>query len=221
MKYYKIDWDHDNLDVIGNYPQIEFKSDYNIKKNNGIREVKPNKFPDFIPDIELKFHKNAKTTNLIERSSVSFGMYIDNTFKNILEKFKLPKHKYYEIKVYQKDKIYNYYWFHYIIDDFWEWIDKEKSKAIIIDNKKNFQAVAEVDLNLTEDEMKNLFYYELPYYQNPKWEKIVFKNDFPKYDLYETQSVERTTIISDVLLKSLQKANITGYMVKPYTIIEV
>ncbi|WP_407267642.1 hypothetical protein [Tenacibaculum maritimum] len=64
--------------------------------------------------------------------------------------------------------------------------------------------MAEVDLNLTEDEMKNLFImnYLIIKILNGK---NSFKNDFPKYDLYETQSVERTTIISDVLLKSLQK----------------
>ena len=219
MKYFQIDWAYDSLDTIGHYPQIEISDDNNFKDYNNARNVKPDVFPDFTPKLNLKFHKKAKITNYIERSSVSFGMFIDSQFKTILEKFNLPNHRFYEINVKQDNKIYVYYWFHYLINDFWDLIDKKNSKAVIIDNKKNFQPVDEIDLNMNEEQMKNFFYFEIPYYQNPKWEKIVFKKEFPNYDIYKTK-IDFKTIISERLLDDLKSNGMNGFEAKPYDIIQ-
>lgn len=212
MKYYKINWDYDNLKIIGHYPQLTLKKGYNPGPPNGHWEVHPHEFPDFVPNLELTLHKKAKATDFLE-NYVSFGMLINNKFKEILKGFKLPPQAFYPIKVYHKGELIEYYWFHYIVKDFWEWIDKDKSKAVITDNKKNFIVVKEVNLKLSVKKIRELE-DNLPYYQNMKWEKIVFKKGFPKYDVYKTQHIDYIIVISERLLNVLQEAGMTGFEVE-------
>lgn len=217
MKYYTINWE-DDLNVIGHYPQTSFKKGYN-PTIDGVYNVCRNSFPNFVPNIDFKLHKKAKRTSFLESAAISFGMIINSKFKDVLKKFNLPPHAFYPIKVYHKGELLDYYWFHYIVRDFWDWLDKNKSKAVITDNKKGFQAVAEIDLSLKLANIKELD-DSLPYYQNMKWEKIIFKPDFPKYDVYETQTMQYRTLISRSLLNALQEEGMTGFTAKPYDVIE-
>ena len=134
MKYFEIDWDYDNLDVIGHYPQTSLKKGYNPRLPDSHRQVKPHSFPDFIPNLELELHDKAYPTDYIQKF-VSFGMVVNTKFKNILKQFKLPPHAFYPIKVYHKGALLEYFWFHYAINDFFSWLDKEESKALIYDDK--------------------------------------------------------------------------------------
>ena len=42
------------------------------------------------------------------------------------------------------------------------------------------------------------------------------KKDFPKYDLYETRSINYITIISEPLKQVFEKENIKGMEIKPF-----
>ncbi|WP_299132549.1 hypothetical protein [uncultured Tenacibaculum sp.] len=214
MKYYTIEWDYDNIEVIGHYPQVTLKKEYNPDLDDRIWKVRHHFFPNFIPNIELELHDKAKRTNFIERSDTYFGMFVDFKFKEVLKKAIIPPHKFYSIKVYHKGELLEYYWLHYIIDDFWKFLDIEKSKGKIIDQKNEFH---KEELNLSHSIDSLLKKQEdLPYYQHMKWDKIVFKTDFPRYDIYETQTFDFKTVISESLLLALKEENISGFIAKPY-----
>ncbi|MFL0062137.1 hypothetical protein [Tenacibaculum maritimum] len=220
MNYYIIDWDYENKDAIGNYPQIEIGDNNNFKDPDNARKVKPYMFPNFVPKLNLKFHEKAKVTNLIDRSSVNFGMFVDDAFKSILQNFNLPSHKFYEIKVFQKNKCYDYFWFHYLSDNFWESLDKKKTEVVIVDIVNNHKVVDSLNLDMSEEEIKLYTTFDLSYNHKLKWKKIVFKKGFPKYDLIKTENINYTTIISEDLLKSLEGVNMTGFTTKPFCMIE-
>ncbi len=219
MNYYIIDWDYDNLDVIGHYPQIEYDKGNNFNSPNNIRKVNPHEFPNFIPEINLKFHNKSKITNFIESPNTK-AIYIDENFKEILVNFNLPKFKFHPLNVKFKSETLHYFWFQFLREDFWEYLDKNKSKAVITDNKQNFEVVGEFDLNMAVNEMHTFINTELPYHQNTKWEKLVFKKGFTKYDIYQPKIIDNPIIISERLLNALQDANLTGFKVKPYIEVE-
>lgn len=218
MEYFKIDWDYDNLDIIGSNPQIIFSNGYNPNLKNSIWNVKMREFPNFSPNIEFELCKKAKPTNFLQRVGTHFGMFVDTDFKKIITNFNLPPHVFYPIKVYHKGKILEYYWLHYIINDFWEFIDKEKSKAVITDCLQNDKHVTEIDLSFNEDEILEIS-NNLTWNQQMNWKKIIFKQNFPKYDIYQTDTVEFVPVISETLKNTLQELNMDGFMVKPYDVI--
>ena len=215
MKYYTISRS-DNLNEIGYYPQTELFKSYNPRAMDSHWQVHPHEFPDFTPNYELELNKKALPTNYLHAYDNRFGMVIDSKFKSILKKFKLPPHRFYPIKVYHKKEKLEYFWFHYIVKDFWEFLDKQESKAVIYDDNKNFEAIKDLSLNLDPEEYKNLEYFELPFYQHLRWEKIVFNNDYPNYDLYKTMSFGLNTFLSDNLIKALNEAGMTGFEAIPY-----
>lgn len=215
MKYFLIGAS-DNINVIGHYPQTELRNSYNPSLPNSHRQVHPHNFPEFDPNLELTLHEKAIPTDFIEKSGASFGMIINAKFKNIIEQFNLPPHRFYPIKVFQKGHLLDYYWFHYVVDDFWKYLDKENSKAVIFDDNKNFEAIQNLSLDLDPEEYKNLEYFELPYNQHLRWEQISFKPDFPNYDLYQTKSFGLDTFLSHKLITALEDAGITGFETKPY-----
>ena len=48
-----------------------------------------------------------------------------------------------------------------------------------------------------------------------KWEKIIFKKEFPKYDVYKTRGLDLKNFISERLLNALLDAGMTGFTSKP------
>ncbi|WP_440879780.1 hypothetical protein [Tenacibaculum sp. C7A-26P2] len=212
MKYFEIDWDYDNLDVIGHYPQINIKEGYNPTLSDSYWNVKPHSFPDFIPNLELELHDKAYPTDFLEKY-VDFGMLVNTKFKNILKQFKLPSHAFYPIKVYHKGALLEYFWFHYIID-IWEYVDLKKSTAQI--GKKFKKEIEKVILIPNLDNIRE-YKKALPRQQELRVNEIYFKQNFPAYDVIKISKVGYLrTLISEDLLKALQKAEMTGFTVKPY-----
>ncbi len=119
MEYYTIN-NSDNLKEIGFYPQTDFYKGYNPVLANSIWQVKPDEFPDFKLNYELELNKNAIPTNYLDGTSSPPGIIVDNKLKSIFEKFSLPPHHFYPIKVYHVGKLLDYYCFHFIINDFLE-----------------------------------------------------------------------------------------------------
>ncbi|WP_111626043.1 hypothetical protein [Gelidibacter algens] len=122
----------DSINEIGHYPQADLKKGYNPRKN-GHFMVKPYEFPDFIPNLELELHPKAIPTNYLDSTAgLMNGFILDKKFKELISSFMLPKHYFYPIKVFQSNLLLDYYWFHFIVDDFWEFIDTEKSSAEVV-----------------------------------------------------------------------------------------
>lgn len=212
MKYFEIKPDT-NPKKIGHYPQSELGKE----PSYGVHSLKHDRLPDISPELKLKLFKSTIVTDYLDNFVISYGMVISNRFKSVLGKFILPTHDFYRVEVNSTKEKYIYNWLHFISTDFMEHIDLEKSKAIILNSKKEQKVI---DLKTGEDKLRKMLSSNLTNNRKAKWDKIVFKNSFPKYDLFKTQMIEYETIISERLLNALKEANITGFVTKPYIDIE-
>jgi len=205
--YYRI-IENVELEVIGYYPQLQYKPGYNPRAPYGHWNVKGNVFPDFSPELELVIHENAMPTNILNRMSIcSFGLFIDRKFRNIIEQHKLPPHHYYPIKVYHKEQLLEYFWLHWIVNDFWDIIDYENTlvKRYSIINPPNFTiepiiSKSNLEAFLNKKEIGFDFCYE----------KLVFRPGFD-YDVYQTQAVDWRSLISGKLKDALEEQGMTGF----------
>ncbi|MGQ3678384.1 imm11 family protein [Tenacibaculum discolor] len=213
MKYYSINWDYDNIDVIGDYPQVTLRKGFNPGPPHGFWEVQHYEFPKFIPELELDLNQKAKPTNYLE-DYTSFGMIINENFKEILKQFNLPKYAFYPIKVYHKGELLDYYWFHYIAD-IWEYINIEKS-SLEVYKKFEFEIDKVIPMPSKLSEFK-VIKKSLPRQKELMIHKIVFKDNFPKYDVFNlSQLGYPPNLISERLLNTLQEAGMTGFVTIPF-----
>ncbi len=220
MNYYTIGTS-DDLNIIGHYPQTKLRIDKGDNpRDDGYLAMKANVFPDFVPNYKLELHPKAKPTNFLPKNPASFGWIVDDKFKKILEKYKLPKHHFYKIKVYQNDDVLDYYWLHYIIDDFWDFIDSGNSYGEV------FKFDTPVDIKVTKkipiishkqitNEEKNHDYGSI------RIGRIKMKREFPNYDLYQTKCINYNTVISESLKEALEKEGITGTETRLYNNFQV
>lgn len=180
MEYFQIRNSTD-LNEIGDYPQTTFVKGYNPLL--GHRKVKSYEFPNFSPNYELQLTAQAKVTDNISKVGANFGMVVNEKVKAILKNFKLPKHRFYSMKVYKDDEALPYYWFHYIIDDFWNFLDTKNSYGEIFEmeltNKKvikSFPLISKEQLKKVEDQENTIL---------KQIGKIQMLPNFPKYDFYQ------------------------------------
>lgn len=212
MKYYSIARSTDKK-IIGHYPQSSLKPGYAPRLPNGHWNIRSHKFAEFSLNYELVLNKKAKPTNYLDGYDNNFGYLVDGKFKKILQKFNLPPHRFYPIKVYQKDTLLEYYWFHFIIDDFWDFIDSNESYAEVV-KFDGFDSVVEKKISITslnqiiEDQKKAVFPY------NIRIGEIKMKNNFPKYDVYEMGCLSYNKIISANLKNALINENLNGFETK-------
>lgn len=208
MKYYTISRS-DDLKVIGHYPQTLAKEGYNARTlEGGYSILNSNEFADFNFNYKLMLHDKARPTNYLDAHNCHFGMVIDLKFKTILEKFKLPPHRFYPVKVYHKGDFLEYYWFHYIID-IWQYTNIEASSALIM-KKFDFEIEKIIPIpNLkTIDEFKERLSFE----QELMLNKLFLKTDYDVIEIGEVQYFPR--LLSESLLGALMDAKMTGFEAK-------
>ncbi|MCL8009451.1 hypothetical protein M8845_18670 [Gelidibacter japonicus] len=210
MKYYTVEMS-DNLSVIGHYPQGEYKKGYNPKEN-GSFNVQINEFPDFVPKLELELHKKAKPTDCLSFLGLPFGMIISEKMKETLKKHNTPKSHFYPTKIYHKNQVLNYYWFHYVIDDFWEFIDKNNSYGVVLNINSSFTLKRKIPVISKEENKKEILNHEANTIK--RIGKITMKKEFPKYDFYITNFIESRKIISESLKNTIEKKGLTGMEIK-------
>ena len=206
----------DDLKKIGHYPQADLKEGYN-PRNNGHFMVKHNEFPDFRPNLELEMHPKTKPTSYLDSTAgLTSGFIIDKDFKSIISSFKLPRHHFYPIKVYKKNELLEYYWFHYIVDDFWEFIDKEQSYAEVVFMETPTKIGVEKNIPILSKEQIIGEEEKLPLNKNLRIGKIVMKKEFFSYGLYKIGCLSYNTIISESLKQALEQKDITGMEINPF-----
>jgi len=210
--YYLLSTEHD-LKIIGHYPQISLKKGYNPKKN-GHWEVPHNDFPSFQPNLELILHSKAQRTYYMHFGDLSNGFLVSEKLKNTLSSFTLPKHKFYPIKIFQNKELLNYFWFYYVIDNFWNKLDKQKSYAelVTVDNLDKIPEKVSVlsrEQILTE-KRKNKFPFKL------RTGKIVLRDGTPKYDFYQIQCLGYQKVFSQIVFDKFKDENISGFELNLY-----
>ncbi len=174
MKYYAISKSTD-LDIIGEYPQIEKEYDYNLSDPYSYWNVSWNKTPDFDPIYKVKIRDSAKATNLLNNLSGFYGLTVDRNLKELLSKFKLPEHHFYPIQVTKHYKELEYYWFHFV-NSFLEFVDFQNTTFELY-RKSKFQILSEFsvgsvkELHIEED--------KLNFEKGIRIKKIILKKIFP------------------------------------------
>ena len=212
MKYFIIS-DSDSIQEIGYHPQTDLNPGYNPTLNNACYKMSSGSLSDYDPHVELRLHNKSKRTNFIDKSAgLTFGIVIDERFKNILTKFKLPKHKFYPISVFHKDRVYEYYWFHFLCKDIFNFIDKEKSTLKIV-NIRGFVVEKIVEFPKTTEALISIKEM-LPYNKEMFFNEVYFTEDYPNYDVLRFSSAEGqflTCLFSERLVNALKKENISGF----------
>ena len=108
-----------------------------------------------------------------------------------------------------------YFWLHYIIDDFWEYIDTEKSYAEVVKLETPTTLVIENKISiLSKDQIfkEEDKYFKFPY--SLRAGKIIMNKNFPEYDLYQLSCLGFHKVISEALKETLVKENLTGFETK-------
>jgi hypothetical protein len=207
MKYYTISHSSELKDI-GYYPQTEINPGYNPTLPKSAYNFPRNTFPNYLPSVELKLNDKAISTNLIDKSTIlSFGIVVDKEFKQLLETFNLPPHRFYPIQVFHKNNLLDYYWMCYIVDSF-EYIDKKKS-ILGIYHFSSFELKKTIPF--PSNKIKLIKYKESK--DILMFHKIYFNENFPNYDLINFSSREGQylpCLFSERLLRELQKRNLTG-----------
>ncbi|MFL0121196.1 DUF1629 domain-containing protein, partial [Tenacibaculum maritimum] len=167
----------DDLNQIGYYPQVSLKEDYNPNLN-GHWKVPHNEFPDFEPNLELKLHSKGKKSDYINLGDLRNSFIVSEKLKQILSEYKLPKHEFYPIKLYYKKELITYYWFYFIINDFWAFLNKEKSYAEVV-NADHLDKIERIPIISREQILNEEMKFKFPF--NVRTGKVFMTTEFPEY----------------------------------------
>jgi len=215
MKYYILTIS-DNLNIVGSYPQIS-PSDENVFGSPfSNEEIIIGEMPQYIPRIVLRFNENAIITDLLSTFNPSFGLVINERIESIVSNLNLPNHKFYPIEVFWKDDLLKYNWFNFY-NNLFEYIDFDKT-VIEIFHKFSFKVLDTVLLESADNfkKIKSTLGLE----KRIRLKDLYFNSSFPRYDIMVNNIIGYGNLISENLLKALQKNNITGYEASPYNVIK-
>lgn len=105
-KYFTVDIEIERKIMGDCYPQIEIIEPIDIAES-----LTSWNFPENNILFEVVLHKNAKMTDVLSNFQTnSSGLMVSKRLKEILDNFKLMKHKYYPVKIKGHNEIY--YWLH-------------------------------------------------------------------------------------------------------------
>lgn len=201
MIYYKF-LNNNDENVIGQYPQTILSKNYDPSLSNSHWNLKRNKFADFNLNYELVLNLRSTPTNFLDGASSPSGLIISEKVKSFLSDFNLPPHKFYRIKVYQKNKLLDYYLLQIINTDIWDYIDEEKS-TIKVSNSINDYTISVPVISKEYVKKLNEFYLlDFNYTLSP--ESIFFKKNYPNFDIISLDNLAEDFFFSLKLKKALE-----------------
>ncbi len=225
-KYYILENACNTEETGTEYPQVQkMGTGYNYGASDSIYAI-TNVIPDFTPNFDhFVLHKKSKPTDFISKSLTAFGFIISGRFKKVLSSFKLPKHKFYPIKMlHNKTWLDDYHWLQ-IACDLTESIDYQKSEFYIRNLadplKKDLGSVellskADFELKRKEVKAKNSPSFAI------SARRIVMNNSFDTgLDFFEISGVNTDTFISDRLNQAIQESKLTGIRTIPTQLINL
>lgn len=201
-----------DLKETGSYPQLSLHNWLDKSYANSHLHVEVNEFPDFVPEVTLKLNPGAKLTSILSVIDLNFGFIMDEKAKSVFSQFHLPPHAFYPIQVLVGNRKEIFFWFHLIVNNFWELIDKQNSEGGIFKIMNRYEPEHTFALEgkdfIQEKHNSLKIGYEL------RIIKLAFNEEF-HYDLYEVCDLEYKLLVSSKLRDRLQKEKITGYSLKP------
>jgi len=231
MNYYILEKNADGP-IIGEYPQVGHRKGYNPRSPKGHYNIRYEEFPNFEPEITLQFTPRAKVTDNVSFSMPSSGLLFNKKTKEIFEQFNLPPHRFYPISVYHKKENteFTYYWFYFIVSDFWELFISEGSFAqLYVNGPKGWHKVYGEKMPLINREqiIRDEEAYKIPPNLNLgtvkslKFGNINMKETLLNYDFYELDCLNYHMIISEPLKNAIELAGITGFEIRSFEALQI
>lgn len=163
---------------------------------------------DSIPFAELELVDGAQLTDVLSSYSIPFGLLVSERLKAIFSRFRLPPHKFYEIRlISQGDRSSTYYWLH-CYDDLWQYIEPSKTVFELFHRTRR---VPIKEVSIDSRDSLNKLESSLEFLHGIRLKSLVFTEQYPNYDIVLNHIMSLRTLISDNLLEELVAANITGY----------
>jgi hypothetical protein len=155
MLYYKFAAAVDTPETGPEYPQIQkMAPGYDYDASNSVYALSKEylKLPEYAPNLDyFILASKAKPTDLLSAAVIYGGFLVSEKFKNLLERFQLPTHKFYPAQVKWRKEFLNYFWMHTICD-LTDYVDYSSSKFFVYQNFKT--ALGFVDVKSKDEYLK-------------------------------------------------------------------
>lgn len=221
MSYYQIS-SAISKKKIGYYPQTTIHNDPDgrLYRNggDGSRLLSFDKLADYDPNIVLKWHQHAKETDLVDRSSLGFGLVVSDTFKAVLQEMNLPPHRFYPQKFKSLHPMtVNYSWFHFY-NDIFQYVDFSKSEFEFF-HSTEFHSIEKVKITSRDEYMGYL--KKQKHQLGFRATKVILTDNFPNYDIFDTFILTyNSMLISEKLAHRILALKLTGIELHKFEFME-
>lgn len=225
MTYYKFRDACATKETGAYYPQItKMLIGYDFGAVDSVHNFRKNNFliNGGIPNFDtLVMNGKSKVTDVISESIISGnGFVVSKKLKGILEKYVLPKHWFFPLKISRRDAV--------LEDFFWFEIFREEDQVQLVDFKKstfykgkNYALrvlIERIDLESFEDyKIKHkIIFDESKMQYSILFEQIVLKSP-SKMDIFNIGMFDINFYISESLMKEIVESKITGCSIEKAT----
>ena len=211
------------------YPQIpEMIKGYDYNALNSVHNFRKNDFlkNGNIPNFDtFRMNGKSKITDILSESVVSGnGFIVSKKLKEILEKYILPTHWFFPVKILRRDIVLEGF--------FWFEIFREKDQVQLVDFKKSTfykgesyalrVLIEKIDIESFEDyKIKHkIISDESKMLYSILFEEIVLKSP-PKMDIFNIGRFDGNFYISNSLMEEIVESKITGCTIEEATWLSV
>jgi len=221
MKYFILSNSTDEKEIGNDYPQCKgVPKGYSFKwydNPNSMTELSNDFFPKNTPNLIFELKETAILTDVVSPNNINArGFLVNQKVKNILCNYKLLNHQFYNADVIVKNKIYKYYWVHFV-----------KKDLTGINFKKSYF----IEADLFDDKVKNVTVNSLENYitcknnRDSKFNRIIIESlklneDILPLDLFFFPMIHSNMIVSQKLLNKIKECNIKGLKYKEASFIQ-
>jgi hypothetical protein len=206
-----------NRKKIGFYPQALLDGESFKYIDNSTKEyISFKDLNNKQPNITIQVNDKAVLTDVLDRTSLSFGIIINEKVKGLIGAFTLPPHQLYPITVIYRNEKFVYYWFHFY-NDLFEYLDMAKSTVEIV-HKFDFYSI-DTRLLLSEEnfnELKNALTFD----QIIRVKEFFLKDNFPQYDIFLNNVYGYATLLSQKAVDVFNENRITGCDIAAYAYLQ-
>jgi len=225
MKYYLLEEACRTEETGNQYPQIlKMSKDHDYDDDKGVYVFSRVALPSTKPDLKyLMLDDNAKLTDMLSAVMLRLnGFLISEKFKNLLQKYKLPEHQFYEAYIMNaKGEQFKYYWLQMLRDNDMKYVDFENSGFIISSTsiiQKDFRSIriGSYSEYLSERE-------KLEPKQIIRISELCLNKEFTEagLDIFSIPSYKPSWIISENLKNSIRKNELTGVSIEEARHVEI
>ena len=225
MTYYKFRDACATKETGAYYPQItEMIKGYDYNAHDSVHNFRKNDFlkKGNIPNFDtIKMNGLSKITDLISQCVISGnGFIVSKKLKEILEKYVLPKHWFFPIKILRrKELLEDFFWFEIFLEENQlQLVDYPNSTFYKVRNYSLIDKIEQMSIKSFEDykTKDEIISDESKMLYSISSEQIVLKSP-PKMDIFKIGVFDSNFYISNSLMKEIIESKITGCRIEEAT----